>query len=79
MARTTKAAWKAWHSERERYRHRDSEGFTKDVDALEAHIQKLVELAPKDQAGLLNLNALDIIDLLRKDLQLARIIGCQVP
>jgi len=79
MLRPTKADWVPWHSERQAFKARESTGFEGDIAALEAHILKLVELAPKDQAGLLNLNALDVIDLLRKDLKLARIIGCQVP
>jgi len=43
--------WQAWHEERVRFKARETEGFTKDMDALKAHILTLLEVVPKDKAG----------------------------
>ncbi len=58
MTRTIKDDWKPWHEEIKRYANRDTEGLTKDLAALEAHIKKLAEVCPKDSAGFPHTTAL---------------------
>ena len=48
---TEGADWRAWDKERRDFQGRDTEGFTRDLLALEAHIKVLAEVAPKDRAG----------------------------
>lgn len=60
-------AWERWHQERTSFVKRETEGFTKDLKALEQHIKKLQEIAPKDEAGWPVTNALTIITKLQKD------------
>ncbi len=50
MPRQRKDVWKAWHKEIRRYAHRETEGLTADIKALEQHIAKLREVCPKDSA-----------------------------
>ncbi len=51
MPRLTKENWKAWDEEKKRFAKRETGGFTADLKALEQHITKLREVAPKDKAG----------------------------
>jgi len=67
MKNLTKKDWVNWHEERERFSVRGTEGFTKDLEALEAHIKKLIEFAPKDDAGWPVLTALNALQDLKAD------------
>jgi len=60
--------WRGWNEERLRYREYDTQGFDADIEALEAHIRKLKEVAPKDKAGWPSGHALSVIDKLLVDL-----------
>ncbi len=68
----TEDDWKAWNEERQRFRELEPQGFEQDTASLEEHIRRLVEIAPKDKAGWMYGNALDIINLLQKQLNLAK-------
>lgn len=59
--------WEAWHKERKAFESRETEGFTKDLEALKQHILKLQHLAPKDQARWPSTDALIIIDKLQRE------------
>ncbi|MBA7606690.1 hypothetical protein ES703_13840 [subsurface metagenome] len=50
MPGVTKNNWQPWHDEIKRYAARETEGMTKELAALEAHIKKLREICPKDSA-----------------------------
>lgn len=63
-----KEDWQAWHEEINRYKNRETEGLTRDLEALEAHIKKLREVAPKDKAGYLQTNALIYLNTLQNRL-----------
>ena len=63
----TKDDWELWHQERVNFAHRDTEGFTKDLSALKAHILKLQEVCPKDKAGWPVGTALILLGQLRKE------------
>ena len=65
---TTKEQWEEWNKERERYRELESQGYEQDIENLTAHIKKLLDIAPKDKAGWMNLNALDVVTQLRQKL-----------
>lgn len=67
MPRLTKDDWELWNKEREAFNSTETEGFTKDLAALEAHIRQLQKLAPKDSAGWPTANALRVIDQLQRD------------
>lgn len=69
----TPVDWQAWNEERERFRELETQGYEQDMATLEAHIKKLLEIAPKDKASWVNLNALDVITLLKRDLERAKI------
>ncbi len=58
MTRKTNDDWKPWHNEIKRYAARETEGLNKDLAALEAHIKKLREVAPKDDVGCTDTTAL---------------------
>lgn len=60
-----KEDWQPWHDEINRYARRETQGLTKDIEALEAHIKKLREVAPKDRAGYPYITALTYIDKLQ--------------
>jgi len=47
-----KEDWQPWHDEIKHYAKRETQGLTRDLEALEAHIKKLREVAPKDSAGI---------------------------
>lgn len=79
MPKQTKEDWDAWLNERERWREYDSQGYQQDIKALEQHIATLLKVAPKDKAGWPNLNALDVINLLRKDLARAKAFFAEFP
>ncbi|MBA7607862.1 hypothetical protein ES703_15031 [subsurface metagenome] len=68
MAKLTKDDWSAWHDEIKRYAKRETEGFTADLKALEQHIAKLREVAPKDKAGWLHNTALTYLNQLQMKL-----------
>ena len=72
MPAHTRNNWKAWNEERENFTARDTKGFTKDVAALEAHISKLIEVCPKDEAGWPRGTALEVIGDLQEDLETLR-------
>ena len=75
MSVHTKADWKPWLEERRHFKNRESEGLTKDMEALAAHIKRLQELAPKDTAGWPIGNALKTIDTLHLEyLRIQRLI-----
>ena len=44
----TKDDWKAWHYEIREYSNRPTQGWLRDIAALEAHIKFLREVAPRD-------------------------------
>lgn len=67
MARLTQQDWELWEKERTYFKARETEGFTKDFAALEAHIKRLQEVAPKDKAGWPVGQALKVIDQLQRD------------
>ncbi|MBA7643840.1 hypothetical protein ES703_51574 [subsurface metagenome] len=69
---TNKADWRAWNDERQRYLVLDSQGFDTDIASLERHISKLQEVAPKDKAGWITLNALELITKLKGDVAKAK-------
>lgn len=69
----TKADWKAWNDERQRFLELESQGFETDIAILEKHISKLQEVAPKDKAGWMNLNALEVVNKLKADLTKAKV------
>lgn len=60
-----KGDWQPWHDEIKRYAKRDTQGVTRDLEALEAHIKKLGELAPKDKAGCRHTNAIIYLNTLQ--------------
>lgn len=62
-----KADWTQWNEERRIFAHRDTEGLTKDLKALKAHILKLQAVCPKDSAQWPVRLALDVIRGLQKD------------
>lgn len=64
---TNNNEWKLWHSERERFLSRDTEGLTKDLSAFKEHILKLQEVCPKDKAGWPVTTALIHLDKLKKE------------
>lgn len=64
---TTKDTWEKWNEERDRFNARETMGFSRDLDALEAHIKKLTRVCPKDEAGWPTGKALTVIDSLRRD------------
>jgi len=72
-------AWEAWNEERKRYRELESLGYEEDMKRLEAHIKKLQEVAPKDRAGWMNLNALDVVTKLHDDLRRAKTFYGDMP
>ena len=73
MPLPTAADWKAWNEERQSYLGYASQGFDSDIEALETHIRKLQEVAPKDKADWPNSRALSVIDHLKEDLKAARV------
>ncbi len=70
---TTKDYWTDWNEERQRFLELETLGWELDIANLEEHIAKLQEIAPKDKAGWLNLNALDAINKLKADLVKAKV------
>lgn len=63
-----KADWEAWNKERQRYQELETLGWEQDISSLEQHIQTLIEVAPRDKANWINLNALDAITKLKNQL-----------
>lgn len=59
--------WSIWDEERQAFAARDTEGFTKDLAALEAHIKVLREVCPKDKAGFPVMTAVFHIDWLTQE------------
>lgn len=49
--KATPVDWGPWNEERAAFTSRDTQGFSKDLAALEAHIKKLQSICPKDKAG----------------------------
>ena len=70
MTVRTKLDWVSWHAERAAFKRRETEGITRDMEALKAHILKLQDLAPKDGTGFPSLSALNVLDTLRRDYDL---------
>jgi len=68
MPRLTKDNWKAWDEEKKRFAKRETGGFAADLKALEQHIAKLREVAPKDKAGWLHNTALTDLNQLQMKL-----------
>ena len=67
-----KGIWEPWHEEVKRYKAKQTEGLTRDMEALEAHIRKLREICPKDVAGWPHGTALSYLNRLQIDLDTAR-------
>jgi hypothetical protein len=67
MTHTKAQNWKQWDKERDAFEARLPRGFTLDLQALQAHIARLLEIAPKDSAGRIETNAYIIIERLQKD------------
>jgi len=65
MPRLTKENWQPWHDEIKRYAARETEGMTKELAALEAHIKKLRKICPKDSAGYPLVRALTYLNKLQ--------------
>jgi len=63
----TEQDWSEWHKERENFKKRDTEGFTKDMAALGAHIKALRDVCPKDKAGVPVTAAFLYLDEMVKD------------
>ena len=61
-----KEDWQPWHDEIKLYAKRETEGLDKDLAALEAHIKKLREVAPRDCADFLQTNALIYLNSLQQ-------------
>ncbi|MBA7632597.1 hypothetical protein ES703_40146 [subsurface metagenome] len=72
MTRITKDNWLPWHEEIKRYAKRDTEGLSRDMAALEAHIKKLREVCPKDSAGYPYTTALIYLNRLQNRLDQAK-------
>ncbi len=70
MTNHAKEDWRAWIKERRRFAKHETLGLAEDIEALNDHIAKLIELGPKDTAGYLNLKALQVINRLQLDVQL---------
>ena len=68
MPKPTKGIWKAWDEEKKRYAERETGGFVADLKALEQHIARLREVAPKDKAGWLHNTALTYLNQLQMNL-----------
>ncbi len=64
-----KENWEPWHIERIRFQTRKAEGYLVDLKALEIHIKKLINLAPKDKAGWPVGRATILIDALKRDFE----------
>jgi hypothetical protein len=65
--RLTAEDWKLWHEERQAFAARETEGFTKDLEALKEHILRLQAVAPKDNAGWPVTTALISLDKLKRE------------
>ncbi|MBA7661740.1 hypothetical protein ES703_69760 [subsurface metagenome] len=68
MTRITKNSWQPWRDEIKRFKARETQGLTKDMAALEAHIKKLREICPKDSAGYPHITALIYLNRLQMHL-----------
>ena len=68
MPRLSKDDWKAWDEEKKRFANRETQGFTADIKALEQHIAKLREVAPKDKVGYCHTTALSYLSNLQMKL-----------
>ncbi|MBA7711827.1 hypothetical protein ES703_120793 [subsurface metagenome] len=79
MSRVNSSDWKAYNQEIELYRHYGSQGISADMKALEAHIAKLREVAPKDKAGWLDWRALYMVEKLENDLAAGKAWLGQMP
>jgi len=75
----TQEEWIKWNNERQRFRELETQGYEQDMANLEAHIKTLTEVAPKDKAGWMNLNALDVVDLLQKELERVKTFYGKMP
>jgi len=60
----SKEDWTKWNEVRNCFQDRDTEGFTKDLEALRAHIKTLRDVSPKDKAGVPETTALLYLDRL---------------
>jgi len=72
MKMTERADWSKWNEELESFKDRNTEGFMKDLAALEAHIKKLRKVSPKDKIGFPHMNAFDDLTRLASDLEMAK-------
>jgi len=79
MTNGKKINWDPWNEERQRFRDLETQGFEKDMKRLEAHINNLLNMAPKDSTGFVNLKCLDVINLLRQDLHKAKVYAGLMP
>jgi len=67
MGGKTKDDWSKWHREVDDFAKRETGGFAKDIQDLEAHIKRLQATCPKDAAGWPVGTALRVITTLQKD------------
>jgi len=63
--------WEDWNAEKKTFPPPDSQGFTFDLKELEAHINRLTKVAPRNKNGSLHLTALRYIDSLELELHKA--------
>lgn len=75
----TAVDWEKWNEERQHFQELETLGWDADIAALEKHIQKLIEVAPKDKAGWLNVNALYVVDKLKTQLIQAKTWAGKMP
>lgn len=75
----TEEDWTAWNEERERFRKLGTQGWEQDMINLRVHIKRLIEVAPKDNAGWMNGQALEVINLLTKQRNLGKVWRGQMP
>jgi hypothetical protein len=68
MTKPTETDRQPWHEEIKSYANRGTEGLSKDMAALEAHIKKLHEICPKDSTGFPHTAALIYLNRLQNRL-----------
>ena len=67
-----KVNWRPWKHELAAYKLKSTQGYHKDLITLASHIKRLEKAAPKDKAGIPELEAMIVIDRLKRSLDLAR-------
>jgi len=67
-----KVNWKPWKRELAAYKIKSTQGYYKDLLNLDSHIRRLEKAAPKDKAGIPELEAIIVLDKLKLSLEHAR-------